>query len=352
MDKFGIIAYASNNIGDEIQTLAQMRFLPQVDYECVRERIKDFKSDNNEKVKLIMNAWYMFNQSFFPPPETITPLLISMHFTDKMIKNYFNKPEIRKWLIKNGPVGARDVFTYTRLQEIEIPSYFSGCLTLSLLPNEKLKANKNHKYALAVNLTEEEVNILKNKTNLPVYNFGKMLFGMSMENRLRLAKCVLSLYHNAEVVVTRNLHTSLPCLAFGTPVLLLTTGKDGTPLVNRFDGLHHLCNNMTHEEFIYDLKHYNIDNPPPNPHIYKEMATKLVTTCSEFTGYDSKKSPLEDDFEPLFELISLMQLDKHQIQRNLYYANTEQLFRALVDKKYSLNSKYRIINDNQINIIK
>ncbi|MDR2650109.1 MAG: polysaccharide pyruvyl transferase family protein [Clostridiales bacterium] len=350
--KYGIIGYASNNIGDEIQTLAQMRFLPKVDYVCVRERIKSFKPGKaTEQVKLIMNAWYMQNPRFFPPPNNIIPLPISMHLDSTIIENGFLEDvKIREWMMKYGPIGTRDLFTLKKLQQAGIPSYFSGCLTLTLLPNEKFRARKVKKYVLAMNLSDKELVALKSRTVLPVYGLGKKMVGLSFQNRLRLAKCMLSIYHNADVIVTKNLHTALPALSFGVPTLLIPSSADGC-FDNRFSGLYHLCNNMTSEEFIHNSKPYDIDNPPPNPEMFREIARELISVCHSFTGFDSLKSPIDDDFDPIFELIDLLQFSEKQIQRNLYYANTEQLFRALTDKKYLLNNKYRMIDDNQITLI-
>ena len=72
--KYGVIKYSSINIGDEVQSVAAMRFLPQIDYYVQRERIDQFKSDSGEKVKLIMNAWWMWDYAHFPPSKDIEPL--------------------------------------------------------------------------------------------------------------------------------------------------------------------------------------------------------------------------------------------------------------------------------------
>ncbi len=39
---YGILKYSSQNIGDEIQSVAAMRFLPKIDYYCHRERLDQF----------------------------------------------------------------------------------------------------------------------------------------------------------------------------------------------------------------------------------------------------------------------------------------------------------------------
>ena len=58
--KYGLLYYKdTDNIGDDIQTYAQERFLPKVDYLIDRENLESFVPNKKEKVKLIMNAWYI-----------------------------------------------------------------------------------------------------------------------------------------------------------------------------------------------------------------------------------------------------------------------------------------------------
>ena len=78
--KYGALKFNSTNIGDEIQSIAAQRFLPQVDYYIFREQMNKFTTADSEKVKLIMNSWYMWRPENFPPSDSIDPLLISMHF--------------------------------------------------------------------------------------------------------------------------------------------------------------------------------------------------------------------------------------------------------------------------------
>ena len=341
--KYGVMGYASHNIGDEIQTLAQMRFIPRVDYLCVRESLSKFKSLKNEKVKLIMNAWYMWRPQYFPPSEDIIPLPISMHFAErKCPQSFFEVPDVKAWLKDHGPIGTRDMYTCHRLHAAGIEAYFSGCMTLTLLPNKSIKKKyKNTKYVLAVDLNKSELDTLKSRTDIPVYSINKMFYGSSNANRLELARCVLSLYHNAHVVVSRNLHTAMPTLAMQTPTLLISSDKDAS-FIARTSGMLHFVHNITSKEFINNSKLYDIDNPPKNPDYYKEVAKNLTSACTEFTGFDSKESPLLDDFNPTFALVNLLQHDSEQIERTLYYANEEQLLQALYDVRLKKQNKYSI----------
>ncbi len=51
---YGLLKYSTNNIGDEIQSLAAKQFLPQIDLFLDRDHLNKVKS--NKKIKLIMNG--------------------------------------------------------------------------------------------------------------------------------------------------------------------------------------------------------------------------------------------------------------------------------------------------------
>lgn len=58
MTKYALFTYSTGNVGDDIQSLAARRFLPQVDYMVNRDYMNDFHLDTDEEIKLIMNGWY------------------------------------------------------------------------------------------------------------------------------------------------------------------------------------------------------------------------------------------------------------------------------------------------------
>ena len=344
--KYGIIAYASNNIGDEVQSIAQMRFLPRVDYYIARDKIKQFKPDTpDEKVKLIMNAWWMQQMHNFPPPDTVIPLPISMHIRREICqKQFLEKNNVYKWFIKNSPIGCRDTATEERLASAGIPAYFSGCLTITLVGDKSLK-NKGEKYILCVNLTEEELSVVHKRTIVPVRSFNKAFQGGSMEKRLCLAKSILYLIHNASCVITRNLHVALPCLAFNTPVLQFKVAPNPSGNYERFFGNDVLCNCLKPSEFIKDPDSYDINNPPQNPTTFHEMRDKLIYACSQFTGFDNNTPIFNSDFDPLWNLVNLLQMDKQQMYRNLYYVTDDYLYDAYINRKNKLMDKYYLIGD-------
>ena len=158
--KFGAYKYQTGNIGDNIQTLAILRFVTKVDYYFDRDKINSTKINPQDQVKLIANGWYMHHRNgvFDWPPEdpNLQPLLISMYLERDVESNRadlaFFTEKSRAFLKKFGPVGARDEGTKDFLEKNGIEAYYSGCLTLTLLPDATIPKND---YILAIDISDE-----------------------------------------------------------------------------------------------------------------------------------------------------------------------------------------------------
>jgi len=285
----GYIANSTINIGDEIQALAVKRFLKQDAVAIDREFVHEFRY--NKKIKTIINGWFMQHKSGYwdllrPPPDkswppspAIDPFFISIHFTGTFLSTVFSDEHI-EYLKKHAPIGARDFFTLHELQKRNIPSYFSGCLTLTLENNYK----ERNDIIYLVDLDDRCVNYIKSKVTSPVVvvTHGRSMFPfLNHEQRLQYAEYILDLYRKAKCVVTTRLHAAMPCLAFQTPVLMLTTVRKGSPIDARFTGLTEHVKSCSREELCHGDIDYDFDNPPENPTTYlplRENLIKIMTT--------------------------------------------------------------------------
>lgn len=285
------------NFGDEIQSIAASCFLPKIDYFVDRERISEnISSLSNEKIKLIMNGWFIHDQNQWPPAKNIIPLLISMHFVPEknfFIKNLFSPKNI-EYLLENGPVGTRDLETLYLLQKHDIPSYFSGCMTLTLPKNDKIQKQE---YILCVDVKKEIVEALRKITKRKIYCISPVTKYplLTSDEKFEYALSYLNAYQSAYAVITTRLHTAMPCLALETPVLLIddSKGKDG-----RFSGLGKLLRKSTTEYYIKNLDMFNVNNIEDNTKDYLFYREKLIKSCEAFTGYKHQK------FSPLFNYCS------------------------------------------------
>lgn len=270
------------NMGDYVQSVAQAQYLDKVDYIIDREELHSFKS--NEKVRLIMNGWFMHNPKNFPPSDCIEPLFVSFHINPKIAEEFLNKKTI-DYLKKHAPIGARDMGTRDLLLSKGIDSYFSGCLTLCL--GKKYKTDNKTDEMFFVNPYYElggggtSLNkivcalfyLIKNfyivrklskvfkteiKSSLSKYSkrldsylhvasfyeaYSKMFSDDVLlnakyleqvipsnvfnndEDRMAFAEKMISSYAKAQFVITSRIHTALPCLAVETPVILINNPR-------------------------------------------------------------------------------------------------------------------------------
>lgn len=316
-----------------------MRFLPQVSYYINRERTDIFRSKHNEKVKLIMNAWWMHEVDHFPPSDCIDPLFVSFHLRYDRRDRTFLSPKVKKYLNEHGPVGCRDTGTMEFLSFQGINAFFSGCLTTTLLPNQTIKGRFMTDYILCVDVPEEVVEKVKTRTTKQVFDISRMLTpAMTFENRMKAAKFFLFLYHNAFCVITPRLHVALPAVSFGTPVCMLKGGN----LIRkkRFDGLEDLFNEVDIDQFQGSEDVYDINHLPKNPVKILNMRDELVRICSAFTHYDSQKSVFEDDYNPLIEMADALKYDSRVISKTVLFEKTSNLGKTLIRRIFHGTNRF------------
>ncbi|CRX38264.1 polysaccharide pyruvyl transferase family protein [Estrella lausannensis] len=293
---FGYVSYTSLNIGDDIQALAAKQFLPDKSVPIDREFIGEFTYP--EPVHAIINGWFMHTKDFcwyrpdvaaplksWPPSPFIDPMLISIHLTDGFIPFAFTEEAVQ-YMKNHGPVGARDYPTLHELQKRGIPSYFSGCLTLTL----KNIYNERENIIYAVDLDKECLDYLRAHTKAKVIPIThsihhEMFLKLTNEQRMSLANTLLKRYMKAKCVVTGRLHASMPCLGLETPVLLIRNNYDP-----RFDGLGELAHRCSKEELLSGSAPFDFDNPPKNPEHYKVIRENLIQIVSEWVQQKIKKS--------------------------------------------------------------
>lgn len=298
---FALYSYTTENVGDEIQSIAARYFLPRVDYLIDRDQLQASSPDSPDKVKLIMNAWYMHQPKNWPPRISgLIPLLVSMYVDQKnpAVVKAFTSPKSIEFLKANGPVGARDMATLEFFESIGVPAYFSGCMTLTL---QRDKSLPRQDYVLAVDVGPKVADEMRRRTRRPVIEVSvyRSPF-MSNEAKFALAEYYLYLYQSAQAVVTTRLHAMLPSLAFETPVLLIKEKGKYEP--KRYKGLVDLVRSADVEEFMNDQTLFNLDKPTPNSSEYMKLRRSLINTCEAFTGYSNPSNSFRTlDLETMYK---------------------------------------------------
>ncbi len=338
--KYGVLVTSAKNIGEEIQSLASLRFLPHLDYVVHRERTDQFHCD--EKVSVIMNHWWLWEGAHFPPSEDIRPLFTSFHLQFRIRNQKFMNAETIAYFKKHAPIGCRDTVTADFLRSYGINAYFSGCLTTTLLPNPKMKHRFFDDYILCVDAPKNVVDEIKKRTDkrvLCVERLWNVCF--SVEQRLELAKFMLFLYHNAHCVVTIALHAALPATAFGTPVCVIDTEE--LDAHSRFAGLEDCFTIVKEGEYLREKDSYDINNPPPNPQNYLAIRDGLVKTCKAFTEFDSESSIFEDDYNPIPALAQIMTYSEESIYKSYFYLGRKTATKAFAEKVLLNKSRHDVI---------
>jgi len=283
--KYGIMYYKkTDNIGDDIQTYTAMRFLPHIDYHIDREDLNCFIPEEKEYVSMIMNGWFMHNKAAWPPSPYINPLLLSMHFTclDKIdVGEKYLQGLGGEYLKNHQPIGSRDIETQKRLNRNGIENYFSGCMTLTINPFENVEKKE---YICLVDLDEKSTNLVKENTDREIREIThdvdpEEIDSKSFEQRMKEVEELLKTYQAAHLVLTNRLHVALPCVALGTPVILVhkehfEADRLGTYL--------QYVNSYSDVEFEKQDIRELIENPKENSTKYLEIRNPLIKQCEDF----------------------------------------------------------------------
>ena len=250
---YGILVYDYNyngkidkiraNIGDYIQSLAALQYLPKncKPYFIDRDSIQFY---HGPKVKLIMNGWHILKEGNKYCSTQIIPFFLSYH-----LENQTNLPTIFTENLKQfSPIGCRDEATKKQLNEYGINSYFSSCLTTTLdidyLVQEKERTNDiifiDYKFGQVPKADKFLFSLKKYNFNHIIHTKHKFNLNLTHIERFKLAKSLLEKYSKAKLIITTRIHGALPCLALHTPVILINKKYDYL----RYPGLYELLNTI------------------------------------------------------------------------------------------------------------
>ncbi|HAW09326.1 MAG TPA: polysaccharide pyruvyl transferase family protein [Bacteroidetes bacterium] len=332
--KNGLLVYSDKyeyfNIGDYIQSLAAKQFFEKIDVFICRENMHNYA---DEKVKLILNGWFMHEPENWPPSSSINPLFVSFHINSVAKDKLTNKESIL-YLKRYSPIGCRDINTVKMLKNYGVEAYFTGCLTLTLGRKYKIKTIDETIYFVDpyfkfCKTMSSLVNYLKilivnyrviNKLAINMY--GTICFKSLLKSsafykcykkifsddvlttakyvkqelknsdfdgdkaKFDLAEKLLQQYSSAKYIVTSRIHCALPCLGLGTPVLYVENQQQAETSFCRLNGLRELfhvikCDNseLSFEKLNGKItSDFSFNNKPE----YKVLAEDLIKICTNF----------------------------------------------------------------------
>ena len=314
--KIAVISYPnSNNLGDYIQKIAAKQFLKEKTIELDRDNLKNYFG---EKIKLIINGWFMEKPKNWPPSNKIIPFFISFHI-NPIIKSFILNKNGVEYLKKHEPIGCRDLYTKLILEKKGIRAYFSGCLTLTL-NRKKLKIKNTFKKGILVinlidrilpeflffkdpslkNLFNDSIQLIKYPYKKIIHIISKRRINIFLDNqdkeikylsqiidvkktsvlkREKLAYEQLYAIANSELVLTSRIHSALPSVALQVPTIFISDGLDHINQKSRLLGLGKFFNIINSK----DLNKISIEKIKLNNH--KTIVEKMKMKITNFINY-------------------------------------------------------------------
>lgn len=241
-----LFGYTSPNLGDDAQSLAAALFVGRPDCYVDRDRLDHVHLD--EPHRLVMNSWFAIKRYEAVPPPNIDPVFFGFCIGRRELLN----ETWLSYLRRHQPIGCRDTETVAWLTERGISAHMTGCITLWL--GHRLEAvpaaqrsgiymidvPEEIEHAIPIAVRGQAVRLTQAPSNALRWAGQKERFRelAHFYNRLR----------SAELVLTKRLHTMLPCVAFGTPVIGFINAERSGDKNMRFGGYEHFLNLLRYKD--------------------------------------------------------------------------------------------------------
>jgi hypothetical protein len=194
------------NLGDDIQTLAAMRFCG-VSQWVERDRIHAWPKD----ARVLLCGWY---DNAFIPSEEVSIIVAGFHLCERQISSFKREGMFERLATRvkyqGFPAGCRDSRTVEILHANGISAIFSGCVTQTL-PSEVLRCEEK----LAVDVRPPD------NTWVFLSHGQSYLKELTVPERLIAAEAAMLRLSRASKLLTCRLHAYLPAKAFGVPEVRL-----------------------------------------------------------------------------------------------------------------------------------
>lgn len=323
--QYGVIVYSDTmNLGDDIQSYANESFLPHTDYILEREGLDGFYTRDGKEVAVIMGGWYLYKHLNWPPSPFVRPLATSMHFDtyyswtagERITKNFLFEDYGGEWMRRYAPIGCRDYATKKLLERYNIPSYFSGCMTLTLTPFSKVE---QHGKICLVDVSDDIASYVHSHATAKCVVMTHTLETkpITWEERKKIVEEQLLYYQGALLVITTRLHAALPCLALGTPVLFI---KEDWAL-NRTETWLKYLHYTTEEMLLSGAYTYDFNHPLKNKSLHWKLSLNLTRQCENFIQACELTKETRHDVDMFLEerkqiervqKLMLMRVDKYE----------------------------------------
>lgn len=219
------------NLGDHIQTIAVKNLIEKI---LPDTKFRFWDRDNltnysGEDAFTVMQGWFSFDACHsFLPNNKLYPIYMGTHFTKEKQKEIIRFLRTNPDYFAGQTIGCRDLYTKEFFEDLNIKSYMSRCLTLTLPKREKKVGLKK---VFLVDIPENFLKFMPKEIldravmrNQRAKNVGYQdsYYVNSNEQMMNLAYSQLEEYKNeAALIITSALHCAAPCIAMGIPVVLI-----------------------------------------------------------------------------------------------------------------------------------
>jgi hypothetical protein len=255
--RVGLFGFDTNNLGDEMQSLAVMSHLSVVDTFVDRDRLADFQA--NEDTTIVFNSWFMQGTDFRIPSPRVKPMWhgFSAGRTELL------DGEWGDYLRANAPIGCRDMDSCKMLQAAGIDAYWTACLTLFMGRALSRPPGPPSGVIFLDVPPEAETYIPK-----PIVDRATRLTTFPGEHgmhdtlgRWSNTARLVQMLANADLVVTRRLHAALPAASFGVPVVAVPDPKHADARF-RYSGIDQIIPTVYLDDVAIGLKNLDWGNIP------------------------------------------------------------------------------------------
>jgi hypothetical protein len=227
---FATLKVSTENLGDHIQIIAGLRLLARLGIRPERyiDRDNEIRSapgldEEIGSVGILLNGWFKTNRAEWPPHPKLMPLILGFHIRLFQCPELISEASI-EFLRRHQPIGCRDVYTKNLLQANGIQAFTSNCLSLTFPRRIDNPATQTEVFVVS---RDERI-----KRHLPQsigpYTFVSHYTGSTdFSANFARAQQLLETYRSrAKFMITTLLHSALPAIAMGIPVIVFYPFND------------------------------------------------------------------------------------------------------------------------------
>lgn len=271
---------STDNLGDDLVTLAAMQRLPRVDRALDADALDSPLPDLTDEDRLVLLAPGLFLRSsaHWPPEKHIVPVCMGVHISEE---DAWGLPVSTldgagyDALAACAPIAVRDVRTAGRLAKLKIPHTLTGCLSLAL-EHPPVKRSG----IVCCDVPEEVTGLIREfRPDVTAVTHGLPEPSPDFDLRMENAKAMLTRYASAEMVFTRRLHCAMACLAVGTPVLLLY--HEEYEDISRFAPMDAMVRKQPVDAFLREVRQHGMPAPWRNPADVGAIQRILLSALNE-----------------------------------------------------------------------